>query len=84
MGQKIERQPSFWGFSILKSNQEFYILTEKRSYGRKKIFVNENFSEETGSICKALLQKAKDLQSQNKAAKVVYDKWIVYKKERGN
>ena len=74
MGQEIERQPSLWSFSILKTNQEFYILTEKRSYGRKNIFGNEDFSEEKVSICKALLQKAKDLRSQNKAAKVVHDK----------
>ena len=50
----------------------------------EKVFVNEDFSEETASIRKDLLQKAKDLRLQNKVAKVVHDKLIVYEKERGN
>ena len=49
-----------------------------------KIFVNEDFLEEIASICKGLLQKARDFWSQNKVAKFVHDKLIVYKKERGN
>ena len=40
--------------------------------------------EETASIRKGLLQKAKDLQSQNKVAKIAHDKLIVYEKETGN
>ena len=51
---------------------------------KEKVFVNENFSEETASIRKGLLQKAKDLRSQNKVAKIVHDRLIVYEKERGN
>ena len=84
MGQKIERELSLWSFSILKTNQEFYILTEKRSYGTKKLFGNENFSEETAGIHKGLLQKTKDLLSQNKVAKVVHGKLIFFEKERGS
>ena len=48
------------------------------------MFVNEDFSKETASIRKGLLQKAKDLRSQNKTAKVVHDKLTVYEKERRN
>ena len=44
------------------------------------IFVNEDFSKETASIRKGLLQKAKDRRSENKVAKVVHDKLIVYEK----
>ena len=51
---------------------------------KEKIFINEDFPEETASIRKGLLQKAKDLRSQNKVAKVVHDRLIVYEKERGN
>ena len=51
---------------------------------KEKVFVNEDFSEETASIRKGLLQKAKDLRSQNKEAKVVHDRLIVCEKERGN
>ena len=51
---------------------------------KEKIFVNEDFLEEIASICKGLLQKARDFWSQNKVAKFVHDKLIVYKKERGN
>ena len=40
--------------------------------------------EETASICKGFLQKAKDIRSQNKAAKFVHDRLIVYEKETGN
>ena len=51
---------------------------------KEKIFINEDFPEETASIRKGLLQKAKDLRSQNKVAKIVHDRLIVYKKVRGN
>ena len=51
---------------------------------KEKIFINEAFAEETASIWKGLLQKAKDLRSQNKVAKVVHDKLIVYEKQRVN
>ena len=59
------------------------------TYGEKKlwmekIFVHEEFSGETASIRKGLLQKEKYFQSQNKVAKVVHNKFIVYEKERGN
>ena len=40
--------------------------------------------EETESIRKGLLQKAKDLRPQNKVAKVLHNKLILYEKERGN
>ena len=51
---------------------------------KENMFVNEDFSKETASIRKGLLQKAKDLRSQNKIAKVVHDKLTVYEKERRN
>ena len=44
----------------------------------EKVFVNEDFSEETASIRKDLLQKAKDLRSRNKVAMVVHDRLVVY------
>ena len=50
---------------------------------KEKIFVSEDFSEETASICEGLIQKAKDLRSQSKVEKVAHDKLIVYEKERG-
>ena len=81
MVQEIERKLSLCSFSNLKTNQGFYILTEKRSYGRKKIFVKEEFLEEAASICRGLFWKAKDLRSENKVAKVVHDRLIVHKKE---
>ena len=81
MAQEIERELSLWSFSVLKANQGFHKLTEKKLW-KEKIFVNEDFSIETASIRKRLLQKAKDLRSQNKVAKVVHDKLIVYEKER--
>ena len=40
--------------------------------------------EETASIRKGLLQEAKDLRLQNKVAKVLYNKLILYEKETGN
>ena len=59
-----------------------YAYIEKEAM-EGKTFVNEDFSGETASIRKGLLQKAKDLRSQ-KAATVMHDKLIVYGKERGN
>ena len=56
----------------------------RKKLWKEKIFVNEDFSEETVSIRKGLLQKAEDLRSQNGVAKVVNDKLIFYEKERGN
>ena len=38
--------------------------------------------KETASIRKGLLQKAKDLRLQGKAAKVAHDELIAYEKER--
>ena len=84
MGQEIERKQSLWSFSNLKTNQEFYVLREKKKLWKETVFVNKDFSEETASIRKGLLQKAKDLRLQNKVAKVVHDKLIVYEKERGS
>ena len=49
---------------------------------KENMFVNEDFSKETASIREGLLQKAKDVRSQNKIAKVVHDKLTVYEKER--
>ena len=40
----------------------------------------KDFFGETASIRKSLLQKAKYLRSQNKVAKLVHDKLIVYEK----
>ena len=37
-----------------------HIYREKKLW-KEKVFVNEEFSEETGSFCKGFLQKAKDL-----------------------
>ena len=51
---------------------------------KEKIFINEEFLKETASIRKGLLQKAKDLRLQSKAAKVAHYELIVYEKERGN
>ena len=51
---------------------------------KKNMFVNEDFSKETASIREGLLQKAKDVRSQNKIAKVAHDKLTVYEKERRN
>ena len=56
----------------------------KNKLPKEKIFTNEDFWEDTTSIRKGLLQKAKDLRSQNKVAKVVHDKLIAYEKGRGN
>ena len=69
--------------SFKDKSRILHIYREKKLW-KEKIFVSEDFSEETASIRKGLLQKAKDLRSQNKVAKVVHDKLIVYEKERGN
>ena len=41
-------------------------------------------SEEPASICKDLLQKAKNLRFQNKVVNIVHDRLISYEKERGS
>ena len=53
------------------------ILNREKKPWKEKLFVHEDFLEDTTNICKGLLQKAKDLRSQNNVAKV-------YEKERGN
>ena len=71
-------------FLNFKENSRIlHTYTEKKLW-KEKVFVNEDFSQETASIRKGLLQKAKDPWSQNKVAKVVHDRLIVYEKERGN
>ena len=71
-------------FLNFKEKSRILHTYREKKLWKEKVFVNENFSEETPSIRKGLLQKAKDFGSQNKVAKVVYDKSIVYEKERGN
>ena len=71
-------------FLNFKDKSRILHTYREKKLWKEKVFVNENFSEETASIRKGLLQKAKDFRSQNKVAKVVYDKSIVYEKERGN
>ena len=71
-------------FLNFKDKSRILHTYREKKLWKEKVFVNENFSEETASIRKGLLQKAKDLRSQNKVAKVVHDKLIVYEKERGN
>ena len=67
----------------LEKSRILHNYREKKLW-KEKVFVNKDVSEETESIRKGLLQKAKDLRSQNKVAKVVHDKLIAYEKERGN
>ena len=72
-----------WGMINLEKSRILHNYREKKLW-KEKVFVNKDVSEETESIRKGLLQKAKDLRSQNKVAKVVHDKLIAYEKERGN
>ena len=58
-------------------SRSLHTYTEKKLW-KEKVFVNEDFSEETASIRKDLLQKAKDLRSRNKVAMVVHDRLVVY------
>ena len=69
-------------FLNFKEKSRILHTYREKKLWKEKIFINEAFAEETASICKGLLQKAKDLRSQNKVAKVVHDKLIVYEKER--
>ena len=71
-------------FLNFKDKSRILHTYREKKLWKEKIFINEDFPEETASIRKGLLQKAKDLRSQNKVAKVVHDKLIVYEKERGN
>ena len=69
-------------FLNFKEKSRILHTYREKKLWKEKIFINEDFPEETASIRKGLLQKAKDLRSQNKVAKVVHDKLIVYEKER--
>ena len=71
-------------FLNFKDKSRILHTYREKKLWKEKIFINEDFSEETASIRKGLLQNAKDIRSQNKVAKVVHDKLIVYEKERGN
>ena len=71
-------------FLNFKDKSRILHTYREKKLWKEKIFINEVFAKETASICKSLLQKAKDVRSQNKVAKVVHDKLIVYEKERGN
>ena len=71
-------------FLNFKEKSRILHTYREKKLWKEKIFINEAFAEETASICKGQLQKAKDLRSQNKVAKVVHDRLIVYEKERGN
>ena len=55
---------------FLKDKLRILHTYREKKLWKEKVFVNEDFSEETASIRKGLLQKAKDFQMQNKVAKV--------------
>ena len=71
-------------FLNFKDQSRILHTYREKKLWKEKIFINEDFPEETANIRKGLLQNAKDIRSQNKVAKVVHDKLIVYEKERGN
>ena len=71
-------------FLNFKDKSRILHTYREKKLWKEKIFLNEDFSEETASIRKDLLRKAKDLRSQNKVAKIVYDRLIVYEKKTGN
>ena len=70
-------------FLNFKDKSRILHTYREKKLWKEKIFVSEDFSEETASICEGLIQKAKDLRSQSKVEKVAHDKLIVYEKERG-
>ena len=71
-------------FLNFKDKSRILHTYREKKLWKENVFVSEDFSAETASIRRGLLQKAKDLQSQKKAAKVVHDRLIVYEKEREN
>ena len=82
-GTRIRKRTFVVNFLNFKDKSRVLHTYREKKLWKEKIFVNEDFSKETASIRKSLLQKAKDLLSQNKVAKVVHEKLIVYEKERG-
>ena len=65
-------------FVNFKDKSRILHTYREKKLWKEKVFVNEDFSEETASIRKDLLQKAKDLRSRNKVAMVVHDRLVVY------
>ena len=68
----------------LKDKSRILDTYRKKKLWKEKIFVNEDFLEEAASLRKGLLQKAKDLRSQNKVAKIVHEKLKVIPKLPSN
>ena len=83
-GTRNRKRTIFVKFLNFKNKSRILHTHREKKLWKEKVFVNEDFSEETASIRKGLLQKVKDLRSQNKVAKVVHDRLIVCEKERGN
>ena len=83
-GTRNRKKTRFVKFLNFRDKLRILHTYRKKKLWKEKVFVKEEFSEETASIRKGLLQKAKDLRSQNKVAKVVHDRLIVYEKERRN
>ena len=69
---------------ILKTNQEFCILTEKISYGRKKSCKRGFFGGDNRPSYRLATESKRSSIAKNKVAKVVHDKLIVHEKERGS
>ena len=61
-------------FLNFKDKSRILHTYREKKLWKEKVILNEDFLEETASIHKNLLQKAK----------VVHDRLIVYEKERGN
>ena len=71
-------------FLSFKDKSRILNTYREKKLWKEKIFVNQDFSEETASVRKRLLQKTKELRLQNNAAKVLHDRLVVSKKEKGN
>ena len=69
--------------SFKDKSRILHTCREKKLW-KEEIFVIKDFPEITASTIKGMLQKARDLSSQNKVVKVVHDRLIVHEKERRN
>ena len=69
-GTRNRKRTTFVKFLNFEDKLRILHTYREKKLWKEKVFVNEDFSEETASIRKGLLQKAKDFRMQNKVAKV--------------
>jgi len=76
MGKKTDR-PRTIIFKLLNYKDKERILSSAKKLKNTKIFINEDFSDDTNKIRRELKEKMKHARAEGKYAEIIYDKLVI-------